>query len=387
MKALVAVVGLAVTIAAPLAVAAEDGIDLSKIAWAESVKLNGDVRIRHQNDDDASKVGDRDRKRIRARVSIVGKPTEALEVGVGLASGSSDPVSTNQTIQGFGESKSINLDLAYFQLAADENTTISGGKFKNNLAAVGSSQLQWDGDWRPEGFGVNYEDGMFFTNALYTWLNGDDDQRDALPEDNVDDVTLAVGQVGINTKVGGAMVKVGVGYSTVNTKGKPCMLSDGCGQNSLNASPTLMTDVYSSDFNTVEAFVEAGLQVAEQPLKIWGHYITNTDADPVVAAGNKKLDSGFQFGAQIGKAKKKGTWQGKIYYQELDADATLAVLANSDFAGGGTDNKGIYIGGAYALSDKSTVGVSYFAAEDKNERSGSAAQDYDALQVDLQFKF
>lgn len=148
-----------------------------------------------------------------------------------------------------------------------------------------------------------------------------------------------------------------------------------------------MTDVYANDFNVLELFAEAAVEVADLPLKFWGQYITNTDADPVAAAGNKKLDSGFQVGAQIGSAKKKGTWQGKIYYQELDADATLAALSNSDFAGGGTDNKGIYVGAAYALSDKTSVNLSYFAAEDKNERSGMAAEDYDTLQLDLQLKF
>lgn len=372
MKALVALTGLAVIMAAPTTVVA---------AGVGDIKISGDLRVRHQNDDDASKDGERDRKRIRARVLAKAQATENIEIGIGLASGSSDPVSTNQTIQGFGESKGINLDLAYFKVKTGEGSSVIGGKFKNNLTKVGKSQLQWDGDWRPEGFGGNYERGILFANGLYTWLNGEQDDRDS--SDIEDDVTLAVAQVGVNTKLGGAKVKAGVGYSATNTKGKPCY--DGCGQNSLN---TVMTvDRYANDFNTLELFAEAKLDAGGQPLKVWGQYITNTDADPVAAAGGKKLDSGFQVGAQIGKAKKKGTWQGKIYYQELDADATLAALSNSDFAGGGTDNKGVYIGGAYALSDKSTVNLSYFAAEDKNERSGGSAEDYDTLQVDLKFKF
>ena len=369
MKALMAVTGLAVIMAAPAAIAE---VEVGK------VKVTGDLRMRHQNDDDASQDGDRDRKRLRARILAVGQATETVEIGIGLASGSSDPVSTNQTIEGFGESKGINLDLAYFNWTANEDTTVSGGKFKNPLATVGKSQLQWDGDWNPEGLGVNYANGILFANGLYTWLNGEQDDRDAA--DIEDDVTLAAGQVGVNTELAGAKVTAGLGYSATNTKGKPCY--DGCGQ---NLATGMMN--YMSDYNTVEAFVEAGLEAGGQPLTLWAQYITNTDADPVAAAGNKKLDTGVQVGAQIGKAKKKGTWQGKIYYQELDADATLAALANSDFAGGGTDNKGVYIGGAYALSDKSTVGFSYFAGEDKNERSGAPAEDYDTLQVDLKFKF
>ena len=367
MKSLVALTGLAVIMAAPMTVAAAEVGD---------IKISGDLRVRHQNDDDASRDGDRDRKRIRARIQAVGQATEEIEVGIGLASGSSDPVSTNQTIQGFGESKGINLDLAYFKVKTGDNSSVLGGKFKNNLAKPGKSQLQWDGDWRPEGLGGNYKNGIYFANALYTWLNGEQDDRVAGAEE--DDITLAAVQVGVNTEVAGAKVKAGVGYNTADTKGQPCY--DGCSQNTTDGM-----GMYLTDYSVFEAFAEAGLEVASQPLKIWVQYINNGDAE--AAPSGEKLDSGVQIGAQIGKAKKKGTWQGKIYYQDLDADATLAALSNSDFAGGGTDNEGIYIGGAYALTDKSTVNFSYFAAEDKNERSGAPAQDYDTLQLDIKFKF
>lgn len=391
MKAILAATGLAMVFAVPTVFAGghEKGIDLSDLEWAKKISFKGDLRYRYQNDD-ASKSDERNRSRIRARIAAVAKPADNLEIGIGLASGSSDPVSSNQTLGGFGSSKDVNLDLAYFKYKYSDNLSVGGGKFKNTLYKPGKSQLQWDGDWRPEGLNASYENGIFFANGIVTWLEGD--------SRNVD-LTMSILQGGVETELGGAKVTAGIGFTSASTEGQNCLFDEvvltapagggpvasakvyDCGQNTegMNAG------TYATDFAVVDLFAEAALKVADMPVKVWAQYINNSDAD--AAPSGSKLDSGHQVGVQVGKAKKKGTWQGKIYYQDLDADATLAALTNSDFAGGGTDNKGIYIGGAYALSDKSTVNFSYFAAEDKNERSGAPAQDYDTLQLDIKFKF
>ena len=378
MKAIVAATGLAVVLAAPTAFADGHGteVDLTNLEWAKKVSLKGDLRVRYQNDDDETRDGERDRMRIRARIEATATPTDGLTVGIGLASGSEDPVSTNQTIGEFNSSKSVNLDKAYFKLKTGDNTTVGGGKFKNNIYAPGKSQLQWDGDWRPEGFSGGYEGDLLFGNVLLSWLDGEDDDRDALSPD--DDLKLANIQIGGDTEIGGAKVKAGIGYTTIDTEGQGCF--DGCGQN------WSVGGVYNNDFAIFDIFAEASLTAGEQPVKVWAQYINNSDAESR-PGGIGKLDSGYQVGVQVGKASKKGTWQSKIYYQDLDADATLAALSNSDFAGGGTDNEGIYIGAARALTDKSQVSLSYFAAEDKNERSGGSAEDFETLQLDLKFKF
>ena len=76
----------------------------------------------------------------------------------GVATGSSDPVSTNQTLGQGNSSKNLVLDLAYVQW----QTPISGlklraGKFSNPIMRAGGSGLVWDGDLRPEGFGTDLQ--------------------------------------------------------------------------------------------------------------------------------------------------------------------------------------------------------------------------------------
>ena len=48
--------------------------------------------------------------------ALVAKPTDTTEVGLGMATGGDDPVSTNQTLGGGGSTKDVRLDLAYADL-------------------------------------------------------------------------------------------------------------------------------------------------------------------------------------------------------------------------------------------------------------------------------
>src|SRR3546814_20815867 len=56
---------------------------------------------------------DRSRARLRYRLGITATPVEHIEVGAGIASGSADPRSSNQTFSDAFRSKSVNLDYAY----------------------------------------------------------------------------------------------------------------------------------------------------------------------------------------------------------------------------------------------------------------------------------
>ena len=103
----------------------------------------------------------------------------------------------------------------------------------------------------------------------------------------------------------------------------------------------------------------------------------NQDAD--------NFDTGFAVGAQIGKAKDRGTWQASYSYIDKEADSVLGLLTDSDFGGGGTDNKGHVLKAAYAVGKEATLGFTYFI----NERGSDAGseRDYDRLQVDAKFKY
>jgi len=94
-------------------------------------------------------------------------------------------------------------------------------------------------------------------------------------------------------------------------------------------------------------------------------------------------DTAWSAGCKLGKAKKKGSWEIGYNYREIEDDAFVAELADSDFHGGGTNSKGHKIGLKYALLDNLYFGATYFNCI---ENRGSK-DNVDILQVDLLFKF
>ncbi len=340
----------------------------SPAAWAEKVSIQGDLRYRYENIDAENADDERNRQRLRARAAIIAKPQDNLEVGIGLSTGQDgDPVSGNQTIGDGGSRKDIYLDLAYFNWAALPGLNVTGGKFKNLLYRPGKHALLWDSDWNPEGFAASYVNGPFFVNAIGTWLESDSNDTEE----------FAYGaQVGIAQPLGDMLrVTGGVGYYSFGTAGKGTFYGDddAFGDNSFDP----LTNLYVYDYDEIEAFAELAFKVAGLPASIFADYVQNTDAD--------EFDTGWAAGVSVGAAKAKGTWEASYAYQDLEPDAVLALLTDSDFGGGGTDNEGHVLRGAYAVSDKWNLAFSYFI--NTIDQNTGTEQDYDRLQLDVNFKY
>lgn len=352
---------------------------LEKLSWAERTRVEGDFRYRFQSDDVGNPVDkSRNRNRIRARAAIISSLSPQLQVGFGLATGSDDPVSTNQTLGGGGSSKPVSIDLAYFSWTGLANTNISGGKFKNGFEIVGDSQLQWDSDWRPEGFDVAWNNGTFFAQGLGTYLESDSNKG------NSEFAYLL--QAGANFKLGPVAMTGGLGYTDVGAKGKACYYTESDGVPTAasqlcfgnEATGAVGSLVYVNDFQVYDVFAEAGFSIADFPVAVFADYIKNDAAD--------QYDTGYLAGVQLGKAKKKGSWELKYYYEELESNATLGLLTNSDFGGGGTNGKGHVVAAAYAPSDQTKLQVTYFMVDRNSDKiatiNGGNEISVDTLQVD-----
>jgi hypothetical protein len=70
-------------------------------------------------------------------------------------------------------------------------------------------------------------------------------------------------------------------------------------------------------------------------------------------------------------------------YRRIDGDATLAIFADSDINGGGTDIKGHKISFGYQLNKYSSLGITYFIGEG----IGSRTDKRNTLQLDYLVKF
>lgn len=343
-------------------------------SWTENIKLKGDFRYRYE-EIDIEGLDTRDRNRIRARAAIVAKLPSNVEVGLGIASGGDDPVSSNQTLGGAGSSKNLKLDLAYAKWNITTDLYLTAGKMKNLFYKPQKSGLLWDGDYNPEGLGMAWSNDRFFVVASGNWLESDSKKANQ-------EIVYGV-QAGVELALGDAALTAGVGYYDIPTKGNSAFNSDGdefFGNSIACDDPSdLESCVYRYDYEELELFASLAVSVFDKPLSVFIDYVQNQAADD--------FDTGWIAGAKLGKAKGKGTWQLGYQYQDLEKDAVFGLLSDSDFAGGGTDGKGHKLTGAYGMSKSWNLGFTWFVDNEAGEGNLDRPLTYDRFMLDASFKY
>ncbi len=335
----------------------KSGDSTANAGWANKVRIKGDIRLRYQYQDEDASIS-RDRGRVRYRLGIIARPADKLEVGAGLASGSDDQRSTNQSFDDSFSTKNIGLDYAYAEYAFTDSFKAVGGKFKYDDYLWTPTDLIWDSDINPEGASANF----ILRNSLGdTFLNGG---VWVLEEEggSKNDPNLFYGQLGHKWNSGrlfGALAGSYYNYSDITALGA---LSRSEGTNtdyrfdSLGLSATLgMTDLLGKDSS----------------LALIGDFIKNTDT-------SSPQDTGFAVGLKGGKSR----WGFKYIYADLEANAWPDFLPDSDRFDGLTGIRGHEFAVSYALMKNVQLGLDYYAV--KNTVGNT---DQDLLQADVVIKF
>jgi len=321
--------------------------------WYDHISWSGDLRYRHENIQDSQVdlvTGDvvsrpqRDRQRIRLRFGLQAKVNDVLDTEVRLATSPGEINSRNQTLTGSFDNKGIGLDLAQFTLSPlGDVLSLTGGKIKNPFVTLGKAPLIYDGDITPEGMAVAAEIPAADMLTVFGTLGGfwiDE------VSNSVDKMLYAL-QAGVVIAIDSLKVKVGGGYHEFT-----------------------LTDVLMDEF-----FLEAGTQLGDLPVKVYGSYVMN---------GDKSRDNtGYLAGVGVGKAGKQGTWQASVDYRALAAEA--GSMGDSDFANALPDSDGVIASAEYALWDNFTVGLTYIAS--RYAVSTPDPLPYNRLQADLVMKF
>jgi hypothetical protein len=113
--------------------------------------FSGDVRARYEGFFQEGAIT-RNRERFRLRFNVTGKLSDEFSGGFSLATGTlDDPVSTNQTMTGFLNRKSIGVDKAYitYKPSYAKFLKLEAGKFAYPWYRTA---LTFDNDVNPEGF-------------------------------------------------------------------------------------------------------------------------------------------------------------------------------------------------------------------------------------------
>ncbi len=115
-------------------------------------------------------------------------------------------------------------------------------------------------------------------------------------------------------------------------------------------------------------------------------------------SGQDLLDQvAYQVGVEVGQLKKKGDWDGKLYWQSTGYYAVDPNLIDADIFNAATNMQGVVVAGSYNWTDGLTSTVRYAWAEQVNDKLATpnvnqdlqlgTIQHYNLFQADLIWKF
>ncbi|MEO8017227.1 MAG: putative porin [Pseudomonadota bacterium] len=376
------------------------------------LSFNGDLRYRNESFEVQYVDRNRQRDRIRARLNAMFRVNDTLTGQFAITTGSTDPRSGNQTMDGQNARKDFDLDLAYVTWAPNAALKVTAGKQKYGWTR--SPGLFYDSDVNPEGISVNYATGNFFAATFYDWLA----ERalsfgNTTATTNTDSIMFGA-QVGYKIPFSDS-VKLTVAASYFNFDGvqgyNPLFGGSSFGNTTTTTgcSRTLAagTACLLSDYDIMEVFGDLTTSVNGKPLRFFMDYAQNTAAEVNPTAG-EKLDTAYSAGVSYGAASAvKGTWELGLLYQQVEKDALFGQLLDSDFGDGNTDTKGFALRGGYTVARNWTLNATLFLNDLSNDvpqsvtvfNEGTPApydttvingifdRDYKRLQLDLNFKF
>ncbi len=385
---------------------------VTEAKWVDSLVWTGDLRLRYGQfwRYGVGAVGS-NRSRLRFRLRF--GPTITIDdftIGIRLASGSSDQLSTNQTFTNAFTSKSINLDhvFASWNPSSFPVMTLTGGKMPNPFYTHYTRDILFDHDLSPEGIAEQFTWNPSPSTSVFLTLG-----QFVLDEDiaNTNDQWLLAFEGGMTLMVGGGKARVGIGYFDATNLDQGGINELSFQQfNSRTTTPPGPTSGYVNDYDVLNLTASFETTVMGLPVNIQGDWLENlaydvscsgpsANAVGACAAGNARVpnqDEGYQFGIRIGKAKRARAWEAAYYYKWLQADAVLAAFADSDFGDGGTNRRGNIFWVAYNFYDFLQFKVTFYntKALDRNLCTGltgtvlnACSDDIDRLMVDWKFKF
>ncbi|MBI5246870.1 MAG: putative porin [Elusimicrobia bacterium] len=386
---------------AVLAAPASAQLDKLKLSeQIQSIKFAGDLRLR---DDVSAKRGtsqvNRGRLRYRLRFgSEIELPNDLLAT-IRLGSGTGEQVSTNQSADNLSSQKAIWIDLVGLRWKPnlhDNATTIAhAGRIINPLWRTYSSDIVWDDDFNPEGFGENFE-WVFPDAGASVFVNGlqavTDEDSNSGKNQWVFSQQLGVEKtlpLDSRLRLAGAYHK----WSDENRSdfGQTTVQD---GNRRSNATGRLV-----SQFRVGEVTGQFTSWIGKLPVNLQATLIRNWGtAHNDLVQGPVGRD-GYQYGLIVGAAKAKGQWEAAYFKKYSQIDSTVADVADSDFGDGGTNRVGHIAWIGYAPRDWMLLKVKGFVTDTLDRgfptvagvTSPTATTNLDKainrLQVDMSIKF
>lgn len=383
---------------------------------------------------------------IRARVLLGARISERLSAGVGIASGdNAGPVSTTQKLGGGFAKKDLWLDQGWINYDFDgalQGLSLTAGRFANPFW---SSDLLFAEELRFDGIAARFN-GRFgehlsgFSTLGAFPLDYGDDSAPSTSARKSDTRTqwLFGAQAGVRWQLDernslqGALAY----YDYDKLRGE---LSSPCYTNALECDtdntrpawlqkgntlfalrqnvPTSAGDTsnpqyfgLAHDFRLLNLSLQWDTRLGATPLSLQGDYVRNLAYDesrafrnaaayPVnnyegITSGTAIADyrdhyksgpNGYLVKSTLGQRElsRSGQWNLSLGYKYLEPDAVPDAFTDPYFRLGGTNARGYFLGGEYAIDDNAWLSMRYLAAE---EVYGDPLA-IDVLQIDANVRF
>ncbi|MCC6758403.1 MAG: putative porin [Candidatus Omnitrophica bacterium] len=360
----------------------EDAFQRNLPSWVQSMKLKGDVRLRYQYEETQTSTVSRNRGRTRYRLGIDIAPIKTVTVSAGLASGGTDPRSTNVTWENTFERPDIRLDYSSIEYAAAPWAKVIGGKFVFSNYFWQTTDMMFDTDINPYGMSANFQKDLSIDMGIKGFVNGGVWILDESSATDTTDPFMTYVQGGVSYKKDQIDGKLAATYFNFHgVKGY-----DLDNENNTNTQVANAADAnLQYDYDSVAVSAEVGVKELfgglpfgiDERIAIFADMINNPEPSEL----NMGWASGFVFGNA--KVDGMGQWQVKYQYVDLGKDAFPDVFPDSDRLGGRTD---IYSHEAMltvGLLKNVSFGLDYYAS---NRNKGTDNQET-LIQGDLVVKF
>jgi len=382
--------------------------------WIDRFSFNGDLRLRYEKDllsnqnaplavqnntlrnaNLSNSTNDQDSLRVRARLETDVKVNDWLVGGLRMTTGPlSSPVSPNQT-EGAAQGKyTFGLDRAFLTAKPLPWLTVNGGRFTNPFF---HTDLLWDPDLAFDGIAATFTPKFNETWSSYTTAG-------AFPIENIQssEVNKAKSkwlyalQTGIKwqleNKTNARLALAYYDFENVQGQSNPTSLDwynatvpafrqKGNNTFDINALNGGLADAsntigLASKFQLINLTSQIDLLTYDPVhVTLTGDYVKNigfNQNEIFNRTGNiyKEETDGYQVRLDVGNDSfsdsastkvKPHDWQISLGYKYIEADAVLDAFTDSDFHLGGTDAKGWFVSGNYAIDKNAWVNARYFS--------------------------
>lgn len=405
--------------------------------WIDRISFHGDIRLRAQADqfpeDNAdyellnndvtrnmnvlNSSEERRRSRLRARLAADINITEWLSGGLQFVTGQLEtPVTPNQT-EGMSQGKYVfGLDRAFLQAKPTKWASVTGGRFANPFM---HTDMLWDPDLAFDGFSASFTPQINERLSTFTTVGAFPlEEVQSSSTNRAKDKWLYSLQTGLKWDLENkTSVKVSAAYhdfknveGQLNTVGlhdfdatAPQWRQRGNSTFDINANNLGTTGEntiigLASKFELVNLMAQVDLMRYDPVhVTLTGDYVRNIGFDQQEIlkrtgnlyqkeneAYNIRLDVGHNsFTGPFTRNVMRGEWLVTMGYKYIEADAVLDGYTDSNFRIGGTNAKGWYVYGNYAIDKNVWVNGRYMSADSVSGLPFSV----DVLLFDLNARF